>query len=240
MKAVIQCGGKGVRLRPYTSILPKPLMPIGSRPVLELLIRWLRRSGVREVYITTGYLGDLIRSFCGDGRRWNVKITYTTELEPLGTIGPLSLLRKKLDDTFFVLNGDVLTDLSLMELMGFHRGHGGALSIGATVRSTGLDFGVIEEEGGRVRAFREKPVLANVVSMGVYCMSPDILEFVPSGVPYGFDDLVLHMLAEKVPVHVFKHEGLWLDVGRVDDFHRAQNFEWEDQPPSLAAVGTAA
>lgn len=240
MKAVIQCGGKGVRLRPYTSILPKPLMPIGSRPVLELLIRWLRRSGVREVFITTGYLGDLIRSYFGDGRRWNVKITYTTELEPLGTIGPLALLRKKLGEDFFVLNGDVLTDLSLVELMNFHRGHGGLLSIGATVRTTNLEFGVIEAEGGRAVAFREKPTLATMVSMGVYCMSPGIMEFVPNGVPYGFDDLVLHMLAEKVPVHLFKHDGLWLDVGRVDDFHKAQKVEWEEQSPAFAAVGSAA
>lgn len=237
MKAVIQCGGKGVRLRPYTSILPKPLMPVGSRPVLELLIRWLRRSGVREVFVTTGYLGDLIRSFCGDGRRWNVKVAYTTELEPLGTIGPLALLRTKLDEDFFVLNGDVLTDLSLMELMNFHRGHGGLLSIAGTVRSTSLDFGVIEEESGRVCGFHEKPALANIVSMGVYCMSPGILEFVPTGVPYGFDDLMLNMLAENVPVYVLKHEGMWLDVGRVDDFHKAQSIEWEDQH---SVVGSAA
>ena len=111
MKVVIQCGGRGTRLRPYTLILPKPLMPIGSTPVLELLLKWLRRNGPQEIYITTGYLGHLIRTVCGDGRQWDMLINYTEEKEPLGTIGPLSLLRDRLDGTFLVINGDVLTDL---------------------------------------------------------------------------------------------------------------------------------
>ena len=112
MKAVIQSGGRGTRLRPYTSVLPKPLMPIGAKPVIELLLKWLRRNGIEDIYITTGYLGHLIRSVCGDGKQWGMNITYTQETEPLGTIGPLTLLRDKLDCTFLVLNGDVLTDLS--------------------------------------------------------------------------------------------------------------------------------
>src|ERR1700741_2595072 len=106
MKAVIQSGGKGTRLRPYTMVLPKPLMPVGSKPVLELLLQWLRRNGTRDAYITTGHLGPLIRSFCGDGRQWDLRITYTEETEPLGTVGALSLLHNELDSTFFVVNGD--------------------------------------------------------------------------------------------------------------------------------------
>ena len=121
MKAVIQSGGRGTRLRPYTSVLPKPLMPIGARPVLELLLKWLRRNGIEEIFITTGYLGHLIRSFCGDGEQWGIRITYTQEAEPLGTIGPLTLLRDKLDSTFLVLNGDVLTDLNLSAFLANHR-----------------------------------------------------------------------------------------------------------------------
>src|SRR6478735_1837326 len=145
MKAVIQCGGQGMRLRPHTSILPKPLMPIGARPVLELVLKWLRRNGIREVYITTGYLGHLIRSVCGDGNQWNMRITYTQELEPLGTIGPLSLLREHLDAPFLVLNGDVLTDLNLSQLVGGHRRNKAALTIATASRPTKMDFGVIEE-----------------------------------------------------------------------------------------------
>src|ERR1700736_3657846 len=110
MKAVIQSGGKGTRLKPYTMILPKPLMAVGSKPVLELLLKWLRRNGTHDAYITTGYLGHLIRTVCGDGGQWDLRITYTAEPEPLGTVGALSLLRTELDSTFLVVNGDVLTD----------------------------------------------------------------------------------------------------------------------------------
>lgn len=229
MKAVIQCGGKGTRLRPYTSVLPKPLMPIGSRPVLELLLKWLRRNGIQEVFVTTGYLGHLIRSFCGDGAQWNMKITYTQEVEPLGTIGPLSLLRDQLDSTFLVLNGDVLTDISLSQFASFHRHHPGPVTIATTTRTIKMDFGVIDEVDGEVKTFREKPALPHLVSMGLYCMDPTVFEFIPSGVPFGFDDLMFQMLENGTPVHVFKHEGVWLDIGRVDDFHKAQDVAWDEQ-----------
>src|SRR5262249_53400325 len=150
MKAVIQCGGRGMRLRPYTSILPKPLMPIGSRPVLELLLKWLRRNGIKEVFVTTGYLGNLIRSFCGDGQQWNMKINYTQEAEPLGTIGPLSLLRDQLTEPFLVLNGDVLTDLNLGQFVKDHRSHGHLLTIASIVRHSKVEFGVLDQTDGKV------------------------------------------------------------------------------------------
>ncbi|HET9904182.1 MAG TPA: NDP-sugar synthase [Xanthobacteraceae bacterium] len=234
MKAVLQCGGRGMRLRPYTSILPKPLMPIGSRPVLELLLKWLRRNGIEDVFITTGYLGSLIRSFCGDGHQWNLAITYTQEMEPLGTIGPLSLVRECLDEPFLVLNGDVLTDLDLGRFVGFHRQHKGLLTIASTTRQTKMEFGVLEDRDGRVTAFREKPALVNSVSMGIYCMNPAILDFIPSGVPFGFDDLILQMLAKGVPAYTYRHDGLWLDIGRVEDFHQAQGIAWDEQSIALA------
>jgi NDP-sugar pyrophosphorylase family protein len=236
MKAVIQCGGKGTRLRPHTSILPKPLMPIGARPVLELVLKWLRRNGIRDVFVTTGYLGHLIRSVCGDGSQWNMQITYTQELEPLGTMGPLSLLRDKLNESFLVLNGDVLTDLNLNQFVSFHRRHHGALSIATATRLTKMDFGVIDEVEARVVAFREKPELPHLVSMGIYCMNPDVLERIPTGVPFGFDDLMFQMLEEEAAVHVFKHNGLWLDIGRVEDFLKAQDIPWDEQSPAFAAT----
>lgn len=237
MKAVIQAGGRGTRLMPYTSVLPKPLMPIGARPVLELLVKWLRRNGVVELYITTGYLGHLIRSFCGDGRQWGMRILYSEETEPLGTVGALTLLQKHLDTTFLVLNGDVLTDLSLKAFVAAHREHGGLLTIATTARSNKLDFGVIEDRDCIVTNFSEKPVLTNSVSMGVYCMQPEIIQYIPPGMPFGIDDLAHCMLEERVPVHTFKHQGLWLDIGRVDDFHKAQDISWDDQAPSLQVVG---
>jgi NDP-sugar pyrophosphorylase family protein len=229
MKAVIQCGGMGTRLRPYTSVLPKPLMPIGSRPVLELLLKWLRRNGIKEVYITTGYLGHLIRSFCGDGSQWNITIHYTQEMEPLGTMGPLSLIRDELKEPFLVLNGDVLTDLSLSGFVSCHRSSGAPLTIATSYRTIKMDFGVIDEVEGAVKVFREKPTLSHLVSMGVYCMSPEILELIPSGVPFGFDDLMLQMLEDGTHVNVYKHNGIWLDIGRVDDFQHAQDISWDEQ-----------
>jgi NDP-sugar pyrophosphorylase family protein len=239
MKAVIQCGGTGTRLRPYTSILPKPLMPIGSRPVLELLLKWLRRNGIKEVFITTGYLGHLIRSVCGDGSQWNMQIIYTQEMEPLGTIGPLSLLREHLDAPFLALNGDVLTDLNLNQFVSCHRRHHGTLTIATATRPTKMDFGVIDEIDGRVTEFREKPELPHLVSMGIYCMDPAVLERIPPGVPFGFDDLMFRMLEEEAPVNVFKHNGLWLDIGRVEDFRKAQEVAWDEQSPAFAATVAA-
>jgi NDP-sugar pyrophosphorylase family protein len=238
VKAVIQAGGRGMRLRPYTSILPKPLMPIGARPVLELLVKWLRRNGVVELYVTTGYLGHLIRSFCGNGRQWGIQIIYTEEADPLGTIGPLTLLKKHLTSTFFVLNGDILTDLSLMAFLAHHRSHGGPFTIATTTRYNKLEYGVIEDRDCVVTGFREKPTLANSVSMGVYCMQPEILKFIPCGVPFGVDDLVHCLMEKRIPVHTFKHGGLWLDIGRVDDFQKAQEIDWDEQAPALLqAVG---
>lgn len=236
MKAVIQSGGRGTRLRPYTWVLPKPLMPIGARPVLELLLKWLRRNGIEDVYITTGYLGHLIRSFCGDGQQWGVRIVYTQEMEPLGTIGPLLLLRDQLDCTFLVFNGDVLTDLSLSGFVSCHRRHGGVLTIATTTRSIKTEFGVIDDSDGVVTQFREKPILSKCVSMGAYCMEPEVLQYIPTGMPFGFDDLVLCMMERDVPVHTFMHDGLWLDIGRVEDFQKAQEIDWDERSPALHAI----
>ncbi|WP_027036255.1 nucleotidyltransferase family protein [Mesorhizobium ciceri] len=240
MKAVIQCGGMGTRLRPFTSILPKPLMPIGARPVLELLLKWLRRNGIQEVYVTTGYLGHLIRTVCGDGSQWNLRIRYTQELEPLGTIGPLSLIREELDEPFIVLNGDVLTDLSLSRFVASHRTHTDPVTIATASRIIKMDFGVIDEIGNTVQVFREKPTLSHLVSMGIYCMNPDVFRFIPDGIAFGFDDLMLQMMQNGTNVHVYKHDGLWLDIGRVEDFQNAQTIAWEEQSASIEVSAAAA
>lgn len=233
MKAVIQSGGRGTRLKPYTMILPKPLMPVGSKPVLELLLKWLRRNGLRDVYITTGYLGNLIRGVCGDGRQWDLDIRYTEEREPLGTVGALSLLRDELDCTFLVINGDVLTDLNLAAFVTYHRQHASTLTIATAKRTVRMDFGVIEDIDGRVAHFMEKPTLTHVVSMGIYCMEPEILDHIPAGAPFGFDDLMSCMLMRGPPVHSFLHNGFWLDIGRIEDFQKAQDLIVDDTPPAF-------
>ena len=239
MKAVIQCGGQGTRLRPYTMVLPKPLMPVKSKPVLELLLKWLRRNDITDVYITTGYLGHIIKSFCGDGHQWAMRINYTEEKEPLGTIGPLSLLREELDETFLVINGDVLTDLSLGAFAAAHHRYGGLVTIATSVRKTKLDFGVIKQVDDLIVGFKEKPNLTNVMSMGVYCMEPGILSYIPTGVPFGFDDVILALLGRGLPAYSFAHDGLWLDIGRIEDFQSAQELAWDDQPPAFEIVAAA-
>ena len=222
-----------MRLRPYTTILPKPLMPVGSKPVLELLLKWLRRNGIHDVYVTTGYLGHLIKSFCGDGRQWDLRIRYTEEPEPLGTVGALSLLREELDSTFLVLNGDLLTDLNLHAFADFHRQSSQALSIATIEKNIRMDFGVIESKNSRVTHFREKPHLRHLVSMGIYCMDPEILDHIPSGVPFGFDDLMFCILDLHQPVGTFLHSGFRLDIGRPEDFQKAQELGWEDGAPAF-------
>jgi NDP-sugar pyrophosphorylase family protein len=236
MKVVIQCGGMGTRLRPYTMVLPKPLMPVGTKPVLELLLRWLRRNDVQQVYITTGYLGHIIKSFCADGQQWDMQISYTEERDPLGTIGPLSLLRDELDETFMVINGDVLTDLSIKAFADYHRERDGLVTVASAKRRTKMDFGVIEQTSGRIVGFKEKPMLTNLISMGIYCIEPEVLNYIPTGIPFGFDDLILCMLGRNLPVYSFVHDGLWLDIGIVADFQRAQDLTWDDQLPAYEHV----
>ncbi|MBV9251564.1 MAG: NTP transferase domain-containing protein [Acetobacteraceae bacterium] len=233
MKAVIQSGGKGTRLQPYTMVLPKPLMPVGSKPVIERLLKWLRRHGTLDAYITTGYLGHLIQSYCGSGAQWDLRITYTEEKEPLGTIGALSLIRGKLDSTFLVLNGDVLTDLNLEAFIAAHRQGGSALTVATVRRSVRVDFGILDVSDGYVVQFKEKPRLNYLVSAGIYCMEPSILNHIPFSVPFGFDDLMKYMLEHDIPVRSFLHDGLWLDIGSIDDFKKAQQIAWDDDLPSF-------
>jgi len=208
-------------------------MPVGTKPVLELLLRWLRQNDLGEVYITTGHLGHLIRSFCGDGCRWGMRIDYTEETEPLGTVGALTLLRDRLDSTFLMVNGDVLTDLNLNAFSAFHRHHGAPLTIATARRQMQIDFGVLEEVDGRITQFKEKPILTHIVSTGIYLVQPTVIDLIPSGVPFGFDNLMHCMLSRGWPVRTFMHDGLWLDIGRVEDFQRAQEMVWDESPPAF-------
>jgi NDP-sugar pyrophosphorylase family protein len=222
MKAVIQAGGKGTRLHPYTFVLPKPLMPVGEHPVIEMLLKWLRRNDIQDVYITIGYLGHLIRAICGEGKQWGINIHYSEESKPLGTIGPLLLIKENLTETFLVLNGDLITDLDLRAFTNFHREMGGLATIAVTDQCVKLDFGVIENGDLRVSAFKEKPSFKHRVSMGIYCLEPQILDLIPEGLPFGFDNLMYAMLDRDLPVYTYAHDGCWLDIGRHEDFMRAQ------------------
>ena len=222
MRAVILVGGRGVRLRPYTASIPKPLVPIGGElPILEILLRQLRRHGVTEVTLALGYLGHLIRSYVGDGSAWDMSVDYWEEEVPLGTIGPLLEHLAELPEDVLVLNGDLLCDIDFGELIRFHGRHGSVLTVASHRRIHSIDFGVLDTDGPLLRGFREKPDLEYLVNMGIYVIARSTLERFEPGRPLGFDELVLDLLGDGHSPNVFKFEGLWLDIGRPEDYDRA-------------------
>lgn len=220
-RAVVLAGGKGTRLRPYTMVFPKPLMPIGEYPILEVIVRQLAKYGFDRITLSVNHQAELIRTFFGDGGKWKVRIDYSMESEPLSTIAPLKLI-SDLPENFLLMNGDVLTDLNFDRLLAGHAAQGRMFTIASTRRDHLVDYGVLGvDERSRLSSFTEKPVLQNLVSMGVYAVNRDVLNFVPSGVKYGFDNLMLDMIARGQEVHVEQCCNYWLDIGRVDDYRQA-------------------
>jgi NDP-sugar pyrophosphorylase family protein len=220
-QAVILAGGKGRRLLPYTTVLPKPLMPVGEYPILEVILRQLERDGFSDVVICTGHLHELIRAYLAQSHHPGLSIRCTHEEEPLGTIGPLRLI-DDLADTFLVMNGDILTDLDYRKLLAVHGRKRAMATIATYHREVNVDFGVLEPDSeGRIRGFREKPTYPFEVSMGIYAFQREILRFVPDGRAFGFDELMLAMIAGNAPVYAYPHHGYWLDIGRPDDYERS-------------------
>ncbi|MFI6034546.1 NDP-sugar synthase [Streptomyces sp. NPDC051315] len=222
MHAVILAGGKGVRLRPYTTALPKPLVPIGDQhAILEIVLRQLATAGFTSCTIAIGHLGEIIRAYVGDGSQWGLAVDYATEDSPLGTMGPLLNLRDRLPETFLVMNGDVLTDLDYADVLRRHRDSDAPLTIATYARTVHIDFGVLTTSDSKVVAFTEKPSMDYRVSMGVYGLSRTTLEGYTPGLPLGFDELVLDLLGAQRPPHAYEFDGYWLDIGRPDDYDRA-------------------
>jgi NDP-sugar pyrophosphorylase family protein len=219
-RAIILAGGMGTRLRPYTVVLPKPLMPIGDYPILEVVVRQLQRAGFDHITMAVNHQAELIRAFFGDGARWGVRIDYSREEKPLGTMGPLCLIRD-LPDHFLVMNGDILTDLDFARFHDDHRDSGGIFTVSSHLREQRVDYGVLETAGGALQGFREKPVTQYEVSMGIYMVSRRVLPFIPTGTYYGFDSLMRDLLAAGEQVSVLRSEGYWLDIGRPDDYATA-------------------
>jgi NDP-sugar pyrophosphorylase family protein len=219
-QAVILSGGKGKRLRPYTVVLPKPLMPVGEYPILEVIIRQLALQGFEQITLAVNHQAELIKAFFGDGSKWNIPIHYSLEDEPLGTMGPLKLINE-LPAHFLVMNGDILTDLPFGNFFNDHVSHGSAFTICSHERVEKIDYGVLDTENGMLTGFREKPVSTYEVSMGIYMVSRQAADKIPENVPYGFDQLMLQLLKEQLPVRVEKYAGLWLDIGRPDDYLEA-------------------
>lgn len=220
MRAVILAGGKGTRLAPYTIAFPKPLMPLGDTPILEVVVRQLSHYGFTHLTMAVGHLAELIQAFFGDGSKFGLKIDYSREDEPLGTAGPLKLI-PDLGDHFLVMNGDLLTDLDYSKLMRRHREQGNDATIGVYQKQVKIDLGVLDrDEEGRIVDYREKPTLSYEVSMGVYAFRREVLEIVPDGY-YDFPDLVLELIRRDRPIRGYAFNGQWLDIGREEDYAAA-------------------
>lgn len=221
MRAVILAGGLGTRLFPYTLVLPKPLVPVGDKPIIEIVIRQLTNCGFDRITIAVGYHAELIMAVLGDGKKFQVKIDYSVEEKPLNTIGPLRLI-PDLNESFLAMNGDLLTDLNYADLFAAHQKNGSILTIAACKRHVSLSLGVLTyDENRRVVSFQEKPQFDYDVSMGVYIFEPQILDYIPPDQPFGFDGLVSRLLEAKEKVSVYPFAGRWLDMGTQDDLSRA-------------------
>lgn len=221
MRAVILAGGKGTRLAPYTTVLPKPLMPIGEMPILEIVIRQLEKHGFNDLTLAVGYLAELLMAYCGDGSKFNVKLNYSHEEQPLGTAGPISLV-PDLNDTFLVMNGDLLTTINYSELLKYHKERGAIATVACYQRDVKIDLGVIEMDFDNwVANYIEKPTYHYSVSMGIYMFEPEVLHYIPKNQRLDLPELVIKLMNAGEKVNVYKFEGYWLDIGRHDDYEKA-------------------
>ncbi len=222
MKAVILAGGKGTRLKPYTTVFPKPLMPIGDQPILEVVILQLKSYGFDEVIMAVGHLAELIVTFFNDGSKYGIKIKYTREDKPLGTVGPLALVKDVLNETFLMMNGDVLTTLDYSDLVDYHKRNGAIATIALKKRVVKIDFGVSEvDDANNIVGYTEKPAIEYLVSMGVYVFEPRVLGYIKSNEYLDFPDLIKMLISCGETVKGYSYDGFWLDIGRPDDYERA-------------------
>lgn len=223
MKAVILAGGLGTRLRPFTDTIPKPLLPVGEKSILEIQIARLKEYGFDEIYLATNYKSDYISNFFGDGSRYGVKLIISKEEKPLGTAGPIKLLQKELQDApFVVMNGDILSLIDFGKLYQFAKDKGQPLTISIKKEITPFEFGNIFFDGDVVTEIQEKPDLINYILAGIYVMSPAIFDYIPADTYYGMDKLIKDLMAKNIPVIKYEMDEYWLDIGRVKDYERAQ------------------
>lgn len=221
MKAIILAGGRGSRLDPYTTVLPKPLMPIGNIPIIEIVIRQLRHAGFDAITLAVGYLAELLMAYLGDGTKFGVHIHYSREEHPLGTAGPLSLL-EELDEPFVVMNGDLLTTLDYRALWEQHCANGAIATLATYRRDVKIDLGVIESDAlGQVKRYIEKPTYHYNVSTGIYVFEPAVLGFIPQTERMDLPDLILKLVASGEMVATYPFNGIWLDIGQSEDYREA-------------------
>jgi NDP-sugar pyrophosphorylase family protein len=223
MKAVILAGGKGTRLAPYTTVLPKPLMPIGDMPILEVVLRQLAHYGFKDVTLAVGYLAELLAAYCGDGSKFGIRIGYSREEQPLGTAGPIALV-PNLRETFLVMNGDLLTTIDYGAMFRYHRERGAIATLATYQREVKIDLGVIEvDEDNWVKDYIEKPTYKYLVSTGVYIFEPQVLEYIVPNQRLDLPELMLRLKSQGHSVNVYRFNGYWLDIGRHDDYEKAMD-----------------
>ena len=224
MRAVILAGGKGTRLRPYTTLVPKPMVPLGGKvAILEVILEQLKQSGFTHVTLAVNHLSHLIMTYFGDGSRWGLKLDYSVEDEPLSTIGPLTLI-DDLPENFLVMNGDILCDLNYRKFFNEHVEANSRISVSAYRRQVKIDFGVLRYgESGHLYEFQEKPAYDFDVSMGIYCINRSVIKALPRAKKYGFDNLMIDGLANKQNIDIRPFSGYWLDIGRPDDYEYADD-----------------
>ncbi|UJF35789.1 sugar phosphate nucleotidyltransferase [Paenibacillus hexagrammi] len=231
MEAVIMTGGKGMRMAPYTKVLPKGLLPVGEQPILSIIVKQLRHYGFTSITMACGYLSDLIQTYFGDGSAWGVSIRYHVEKQPLGTVGPLASLQRP-SGPFLVMNCDVLTTLDFRQFMQFHTSGGSLLTIASQQKGVPIELGVLETENEYVTNFIEKPMRSAHVSMGIYMMNPDVVDFIPTEQFFDIPDLIHALLAADSSVRHFENDAFWLDIGRISDY-TAANDQFEQWKTAL-------
>jgi len=220
-KVVILAGGEGKRLNPYTVILPKPLMPVGNSPIIEVIIKQLKRHKLKDITLAIGYLGNLIQTFLGDGEKYGVRIRYSFEEKPLGTMGPLTLI-PGLKKTFMVMNGDLLTTLNYRKLISYHLSKKPIATLAVRKREIETDYGVLEyNRNYELAKYQEKPRIPYQVSMGVYIFEPEILDYIPRNKRFDFPELMNLLLKKKEKGLVYPSTDFWLDIGRHEDYRKA-------------------
>lgn len=223
MKAIILAGGLGTRLRPFTEVIPKPLLPIGEKSVLEIQINWLKKYNFRDIYIATNYKAEYIEAFLGNGRRYDVNLKFSKEKEPLGTCGPVSLLKDELKEPFVLMNGDILTTLDFGKLYGYAIHNNSLLTVATKQIVTPFNFGNVKSNGEYIIEVDEKPNFRLEILAGIYVMKPAILSIIPENRYFGMDTLIKNMLENNQKVARYLIKEYWIDIGRIDDYEEAQN-----------------
>jgi NDP-sugar pyrophosphorylase family protein len=220
MRALILAGGKGTRLLPYTAVLPKPLMPIGETPILEIIIRQLKKYDISEIILSVGHMAGLIETFFGDGKRFGVTITYSMETQPLGTAGPIALI-PDFTSTLLVMNGDVLTSMNYRNLIEYHKENKAEMTVGMSIQSYQNPLGYVEHnENNVITNYVEKPVYQHDVSMGIYIMEPKISSYIEKGKHIDIPELVNILIAHKQKVVGYHCNDYWLDMGKHDNYNK--------------------